>query len=75
MFFVDNSVLLLAAVRLFSQSLSIVLRYVDLLQNAIFSSRGPGVFGGHALFWSDFLVSGSIVSSMSRCCSVYVVQG
>ena len=36
------------------------------------ASRAPGVFGGQALQWSDFLV---VVSSTSCCCSVYAVQG
>ena len=36
------------------------------------ASRSKGVFGGLALPWSDFFV---VVSSMSCCCTVYVVQG
>ena len=35
------------------------------------ASRVPGVIGGQALPWSDFL----IIVSTSCCCTVYVVQG
>ena len=36
------------------------------------ASRAPGVFGGEALPWADFLF---VVSSTSCCCTLYVVEG
>ena len=61
-----------ATKHLFSQSLSILLRYGGYCRISSSASQTPGVFGGQALHWSDFLI---IVSSWSCCCTVYVVQG